>query len=71
VDQSTNGSFVRSDTGEETFVRRDAAALKGHGHISLGEPIEPGSPFVIEYDCEEYNSNRGRYPFLVDRRGKG
>ena len=53
VDQSTNGSFVRSDAGEETFVRRDSMALKGRGRIALGEPVEPDSMFIIEYDCQE------------------
>jgi len=53
VDQSTNGSFVRTDAGEETFVRRDSMPLKGRGRIALGEPVEPDSMFVIEYDCEE------------------
>ena len=53
VDQSTNGSFVQVDGGEETFVRRDSVPLKGRGRISLGEPVDPGSVYVIEYDCEE------------------
>jgi len=53
VDQSTNGSFVRSGAGEDTFVRRDSIQLKGRGLIALGEPVEPGSMFIIEYDCQE------------------
>ena len=53
VDQSTNGSFVKGLGGEENFVRRDSVPLKGRGHISLGEPVDPGSAYVIEYDCEE------------------
>ena len=53
VDQSTNGSFVRSGAGEDTFVRRDTIQLKGRGLISLGEPVDPDSMFIIDYDCEE------------------
>jgi adenylate cyclase len=53
VDQSTNGSFVSSGSGEQSFVRRDSLPLKGSGRISLGEPVEPGSTFVIEYECDD------------------
>ena len=52
-DQGTNGSFVRSGTGEDTFVRRDSIQLKGRGLIALGEPVEPDSMFIIEYDCQD------------------
>ncbi len=31
VDQSTNGTFVTSQDGEEAFVRRDSVALTGQG----------------------------------------
>jgi len=53
VDQSTNGSFVRSESGEETFVRRDSMPLKGRGRIGLGQPVEPGAVYVVEFDCED------------------
>lgn len=53
VDQSTNGSFVRSATGEDSFVRRDSLALKGNGSIGLGQPPEDGTLHTIEFDCEE------------------
>ena len=53
VDQSTNGSFVRSAAGEESFVRRDSLMLKGSGSIGLGQPPEAGSPHTLDYECEE------------------
>lgn len=52
VDQSTNGSFVRQQGGEDVFVRRDSAGLKGSGSIGLGQAPEAGSFHTIEYFCE-------------------
>jgi class 3 adenylate cyclase len=53
VDQSTNGSFVRTSTGEDSFVRRDSIPLKGSGSIGLGQVPEAGSYFTVEYSCED------------------
>lgn len=53
VDQSTNGSFLRSSTGEDAFVRRDSMALMGSGSIGLGQVPEADSFFTVEYSCEE------------------
>jgi class 3 adenylate cyclase len=36
IDQSTNGTFVQSSDGEESFVRRDSLQIKGQGMIGLG-----------------------------------
>src|SRR5439155_1376679 len=36
IDQSTNGTFVQSSDGEESFVRRDSLQIKGRGMIGLG-----------------------------------
>jgi len=35
IDQSTNGTFVTNQEGEESFVRRDSLQLKGEGMIGL------------------------------------
>jgi adenylate cyclase len=53
VDQSTNGSFVRTQEGEDAFVRRDAIPLKGRGVIGLGRVPEPQSYHTVEFVCEE------------------
>jgi class 3 adenylate cyclase len=53
IDQSTNGTFVQSSDGEESFVRRDSLQIKGHGMIGLGRLPEQGSPQTLRYNCEE------------------
>jgi adenylate cyclase len=54
IDQSTNGTFVNSRDGEESFVRRDSMQLKGAGLIGLGKVPEAGSPQTIRFVCEEH-----------------
>ena len=53
VDQSTNGTFLETVEGEETFVRRDSTELTGEGIIGLGRVAKPGTPMAIHYICEE------------------
>ncbi|WP_066920772.1 adenylate/guanylate cyclase domain-containing protein [Steroidobacter denitrificans] len=53
VDQSTNGTFVTTHEGEESFVRRDTAQLKGEGLIGFGRAPESGSSLILRYICEE------------------
>ncbi len=53
VDQSTNGSFVQGQAGDDAFVRRDAIPLKGQGVIGLGRVPEPQSYHTVEFICEE------------------
>ncbi len=53
VDESTNGSFVRTASGDEAFVRRDSLQLRGSGVIGLGRVPEGDSYHTIEYFCEE------------------
>ncbi|MGH8325671.1 MAG: adenylate/guanylate cyclase domain-containing protein, partial [Steroidobacteraceae bacterium] len=52
IDQSTNGTFVRADDGEEAFVRRDSLQIKGRGLIGLGKLPEHDSPQTIRFICE-------------------
>ncbi len=49
IDESTNGTFVQRDDGEEVYVRRDSAQLTGSGLIGLGKVAARGTPLVIEY----------------------
>jgi adenylate cyclase len=51
VDQSTNGTFVQSDGGQKSFVRRDSMELTGNGIIGLGKEPEADSPLTIHYAC--------------------
>jgi adenylate cyclase len=53
VDQSTNGTFVQTADGEESFVRRDSLQIKGEGTIGLGKLPEHDSPQTIRFICEE------------------
>lgn len=53
VDESTNGTFVQQDAGEELYVRRDSMALTGSGVISMGRVAARGTPLAIEYRVEE------------------
>jgi adenylate cyclase len=53
IDQSTNGTFVQTDDGDEAFVRRDSLQIKGRGLIGLGKLPEQDSPQTIRFVCEE------------------
>jgi adenylate cyclase len=53
IDQSTNGTFVQTSSGEESFVRRDSLQIKGEGTIGLGKLPEQDSPQTIRFVCEE------------------
>jgi class 3 adenylate cyclase len=53
VDQSTNGTFVQSQDGDEAFVRRDSVQIKGKGMIGLGKLPDQDSPQTIRFVCEE------------------
>ena len=53
IDQSTNGTFVQTADGEESFVRRDSLQIKGQGTIGLGRLPEQDSPQTIRFVCEE------------------
>ncbi len=53
VDESTNGTYVRTVSGEEIFVRRDTTQLVGEGVLGLGEIAEPGAPLAVHYCVED------------------
>ena len=53
IDQSTNGTFLKKDNGEEVFVRRDTTELHGNGIIGLGKVASAGTPLAIQFSCEE------------------
>jgi adenylate cyclase len=53
VDESTNGTFVQTNAGEEIFVRRDSTQLTGEGVIGLGRVAQPGTALAIHFVVEE------------------
>jgi hypothetical protein len=53
IDESTNGTFVQTSTGDEIFVRRDSTVLTGEGTIGLGRVAQPGTALAIHYVVEE------------------
>jgi len=53
IDQSTNGTFLKKDNGEEVFVRRDSTELQGSGIIGLGKVASAGTPLAIHFSYEE------------------
>lgn len=53
VDESTNGTFIQRDDGEEVYVRRDSTELTGSGVIGMGRVAARGTPLAIEYSFEE------------------
>jgi class 3 adenylate cyclase len=52
TDESTNGTFVQRDDGEELYVRRDSMELTGSGVIGMGRVAARGTPLAVEYTCE-------------------
>lgn len=53
TDQSSNGTFVKTDDGENIFLRRQELMLWGSGAIALGEEVsKEDQNDVIHYVCE-------------------
>jgi len=51
ADQSTNGTYVTSDSGAEILLRREEYRLVRHGWISFGQKRAEAEE-VVEYFCE-------------------
>ncbi|HKQ30669.1 MAG TPA: adenylate/guanylate cyclase domain-containing protein [Burkholderiales bacterium] len=52
VDNSANGTYVRSPELGELFLRREELPLFGSGIIACGEKINDESPHLIRFSCE-------------------
>ncbi len=52
IDQSTNGTHVRMDSGEDAFLRREEMPLNGNGQISLGKSFIEGPTEVVDFVYE-------------------
>jgi class 3 adenylate cyclase len=51
VDHSTNGTYMRNNSGQQVYLRRQETPLLGEGAIGLGEQVTDGNPFVIRFNC--------------------
>jgi len=49
IDQSTNGTYVRTGNQPAVYLRREEAPLVGDGIISLGEAIADGNPRLLHF----------------------
>ncbi len=52
IDQSTNGTYVRVQSGPDTFLRRETMLLSGNGMISLGRPLAENPTEVVYFTHE-------------------
>lgn len=52
VDQSTNGTFVRIQDGNEVYLRREGLPLWGKGVISLGKSVTEEQDHLIYFLCQ-------------------
>jgi len=51
IDQSTNGTFVKTAEGREVYLRREEIPLVGRGVISLGESSRADNGQILQFIC--------------------
>ena len=51
VDNSTNGTFVRTQDGKNVYLRREELLLWGSGLISLGEEVKASNDHLVQFAC--------------------
>ena len=52
IDQSTNGTYIKTSGGRVIFLRREELALFGSGYISLGKKVDLKDTNIIQFLCE-------------------
>ncbi len=52
-DESTNGTCVITEDGEELYIRRDHVQIKGRGIIGLGRVARPDTIHTLSYELLE------------------
>ncbi|HSR63613.1 MAG TPA: adenylate/guanylate cyclase domain-containing protein [Gammaproteobacteria bacterium] len=52
IDQSTNGTHVRIENGEDAFLRREEMPINGAGQISLGKGFNENPTEIITFSHE-------------------
>jgi len=50
IDESTNGTFLQREDGEEFYIRRDSMELSDSGIIGLGKVASTDSALAVEYE---------------------
>ncbi|MDF2444969.1 MAG: hypothetical protein K0S46_205 [Moraxellaceae bacterium] len=50
IDQSTNGSYVRTEDGNVVYLRREELPLWGRGEISLGEDFSDDTAHLLHFN---------------------
>lgn len=51
-DNSTNGSFIQTENGQQFYIKREEMPLAGNGMISLGKPIAEAGNEIIHYKAD-------------------
>jgi hypothetical protein len=49
IDNSSNGTFVKTEKNEDLVITKDRMLVKGSGIISLGMPVEKAGEHVVHY----------------------
>lgn len=52
TDQSTNGTFVKTQGGKEVYVQGEEVPLSGSGFISLGKSVTIDNEHIIYFSCQ-------------------
>ncbi len=52
IDQSTNGTFVKTQGGKEVYVQQEELPLSGSGFISLGKSVTVDNEHIIYFSCQ-------------------
>ena len=50
-DQSSNGTYVQDQDGQDIYLRREEIPLMTRGTISLGEPVATNENHLLRYQC--------------------
>ncbi|MEE8387015.1 MAG: adenylate/guanylate cyclase domain-containing protein [Acidiferrobacterales bacterium] len=51
IDQSTNGTYVKTNDGKVVYIRREELPLWGSGEIGLGEATSEDNQNLIRFSC--------------------
>jgi predicted component of type VI protein secretion system len=52
IDQSTNGTHVRIENGDDAFLRREEMHIIGNGQISLGKGFNENPTEIVRFAQE-------------------
>ncbi len=52
IDQSSNGTYITPEVGQEVYLRREEMPLWGRGHMSLGRSWRLGDVDLVHYSAQ-------------------